>query len=872
MFRLRVLGGFALDGPGGTPVSDLPHRRAMAVLAVLAVCGDLGCTRDRLLALLWPESDEAHARHGLRDALHAIRHALTPRSIPSIASLLRLDSSVVGSDVLVFSQAMASGRLTDAVRAYGGPLLEGFHVDAAPEFEYWLSGERARLARECMEALEGLASSAEGTGASAEAARWWGRAVEHDPLNSHCVLHQMQALSAIGDRANAIQVGELHVHRLRREFGMEPDPSVLATIGRLQRGELPGLGNGVPRPTPTAQVKRAATVEGSPHAIAPPSTPSEGRKAIGTPLTAKGRRVRRWVSWAAGAAVVVLAATVGMRRWLRPPVAQVHAPRTAIAVLPFRTLGADSSNAYFAGGLHDELLTRLGKVASLRVVGRVSVGDYQKTSKPLRQIGEELGVGSIVEATVQIDGKRLRVVVQLLDPVTQAGLWVERYDRTLDDAFQVQSDIAQRIVASVGTALTTAEAGVIAAAPTQNADAYQLYLQGLEYRRRPGLLRQNWEIAQQLFERALVLDSSFALAHAALSVVHWAMYALGYDPSATRLERARQEADVALRLAPDLPEGHFARGLARYVGRGDFREALHEFNLGLRGAPNDAELWLWIGRVQRPLGNWDGAFVAFDHARRLDPRNANLFHVIGDTYHYLHRYREAIEAYRHGLALAPDLIQTRLSIAWSYVLWRGELDTLRAVLKWLPLAADPGMGGDPVGVDHLLLLLLERRPDSILSLVRVMRPPVGAEGPPLDLTYWTEPAYRLRGDTAAVRAVLDSAALIRSTQERARPDDRDIHAARGLVLAKLGRRTDALREDRWLAEHNTNRYGDMGGARALILMRVGETDAALAETERVLSGPSVTTAPYVRLDPNWDPIRDDPRFQTLLSKYANPGN
>ena len=246
-------------------------------------------------------------------------------------------------------------------------------------------------------------------------------------------------------------------------------------------------------------------------------------------------------------------------------------------------------------------LTQLAKVASLRVIGRTSVLGYEETSKPLRQIGQELAVGSIVEASVQVVGNRLRVAVQLLDPVTQAELWAERYDRTLDDAFAVQSDIARQIVAAVGATVTGTEAGAIAAVPTQNAEAYQFYLQGLEYQRRPGFQRENLVIAQQLYERALALDSSFALAHAAISYVHAMMYKWGYDRSATRLALAQREADVALRLAPGLPQAHLAAGV-RYQARGifraglgqsnvrgDFRAALDQLNLGLQGAPNDPD-------------------------------------------------------------------------------------------------------------------------------------------------------------------------------------------------------------------------------------------------------------------------------------------
>ena len=230
----------------------------------------------------------------------------------------------------------------------------------------------------------------------------------------------------------------------------------------------------------------------------------------------------------------MLGATFGAGRWLKTRAPEAGASRTAVAVLPFRNLSADSAYAYFAGGLHDELLTQLAKVASLRVIGRTSVRGYEETSKPLRQIGQELGVGSIVEASVQVVGNRLRVTVQLLDPVTQAELWAERYDRTLDDAFAVQSDIARQIVAAVGATLTGSEAGAIGAVPTLNAQAYQFYLQGVEYYRRPGFQRENLLIAQQLYERALALDSSFALAHAAISYVHALMYGWGYDRSTTQ--------------------------------------------------------------------------------------------------------------------------------------------------------------------------------------------------------------------------------------------------------------------------------------------------------------------------------------------------
>jgi TolB-like protein/DNA-binding SARP family transcriptional activator len=866
MVRLRVLGGFALEGPPGAAAPQLAKRRAEAVLAVLAVSGELGCTRERLLALLWPESDEARSRHGLRDALHGIRRGLGADAVPPGGRLLRLDSSVVSSDVLQFTQALAAGRPGDAVRAYTGPLLDGFHVDDAAEFERWLDGERTRLAREYVEALKLLATAAERAGARDEAVGWWARAVEHDPTNSDLVLRQVRLLAAMGDRASAIKAAEGHARRLREEFDLEPDREILATIERIRRGEWPAPREDAPHaaPTPRMEVPRVAE-----QAAPPLEPPAAATRALG--------RVPRWVAWAALAVAFVLAGALGAGRLLRAGAAGAGALRTSVAVLPFRNLSTDTSYAFFAGGLHDELQTQLTKVASLRVVGPTSVGAYADASKPtLRQIGEELGVGSLVEGSVQVVGSRLRVTVQLLDPFTQAELWAESYDRTLDDAFAVESDIAKQVVAAVGATLTSAEAGAIAAAPTRNAQAYAFYLQGLDYRRRPGILRENLLIAQQLYERALGLDSVFAPAHAALSAVHWEMYRLSYDPSPIRLTLARREADEALRLAPDLPQAHLAVGVARYYGRGDFRGTLREYELGLRGAPNDAELWAGVGRIQRDLGNWDSALTALGHARRLDPRNVNLLHTIGDTYHFLRRYREAIETYRQALELAPDLIQTRLSLAWSYVLWKGELDTLRAVLRGLPPDLESGVGGDPVGNQRLTLVLWERRPDSALSLLRAMRPAAspGTEAFSSRVS-WAAQAHSLLGDTSAARAGFDSAVASLDAEGRARPDAWWIHASRGFALAALGRRADALREARWLEQSGTyreDRYASgPAQGRARILAGAGEVDAALTEIEGLLARPSLLSVHELRLNPDFDPIRNDPRFQALLLKFANPG-
>jgi len=563
---------------------------------------------------------------------------------------------------------------------------------------------------------------------------------------------------------------------------------------------------------------------------------------------------------------VVVGAALGVGRWIGPTAAgEPEHPRTAIAVLPFQNLSADGPYAYFAGGLHDELLTQLAKVAALKVISRTSVMGYAGPDiPPLRQIASELGVGSVVEGSVQVVGDRLRVNVQLIDAATDEHLWAESYDRTLDDAFAIQSDVAQQVVTAVGAALGESEQQSLAEAPTANAEAYRLYLQGGEYYRRPGYLQQNWEIAQQLYERALALDSTFALAYASLSEVNGLMWWLRYDTSPERLVRQREEAETALRLAPELPQARIAMGLVHYYGRRHWQAALEEFGVALQSLPNDAGLWELIGLVHRRLGHWDEVDAAFEKASRLDPRDADLFLDLGaNTYRFTRRYADAIEAYNRALTLAPDLRGLAVSKGWAYLNWRGELDSLRAVLEQAPPEQFRG--------ERVRLLLLERKPDSLLAVLGDVRYDV-FEG--LSSSLYAAWAHELRGDGVAAQAAFDSARLLLDSVLVELPDDWRVHAARGLALAGLGQRQEALREARWL-ERSVVYRGDayfgriVAEERARILAQADEADAALDEIEQILAGPGFLSVHRLRLDPRWDPIRERPRFRALLAKYED---
>ena len=599
----------------------------------------------------------------------------------------------------------------------------------------------------------------------------------------------------------------------------------------------------------------------------------------GAPVTATARPRPRWPILMAGLVVVVAAAVVlwvvrGRRESPPAEPSPTHS-RTEIAVLPLQNLSAGGPHAYFAGGLHEELLTQLAKVAALKIISRTSVMGYEGSKKSLKQIAAELGVGSIVEGSVQVVGNRLRVNVQLIDAATDEHLWAERYDRTLDDAFAIQSDVAQRIVAAVGAALGREEREAIAEAPTANPEAYRLYLQGQEYSRRPGRLREDTEHARQLYERALALDPGFALAHAALSYVHGIMYWYEYDPSPARAARQREEARSALRLAPNLAQAHWAMGVAHYWGHRDYRQALGEFRIALRARPNDAQVWEYVGYVQRRLGNWTGADSAYQVAVALDPRNVQLICELGGgTYTYMHRYADAVRAYDQALTLAPDFHTAAIDRGWAYVDWKGCLDTLRAALDATPVDARLGAEGT-AALKRANLLLLERKPDDLLSLIRH----AGAASLETQQIFvpalWTAWAHQLRRDGASARAAFGSALAMTDSAIAGHPDRWQIHAVHGMALAGLGRRQAAFREAQWLqtsAEYHKDamRRCRLAELRARILGQAGYAEAALDEIERLLAGPSLLSVHTLQLDPTWDPIREHPRFKALLVKYANP--
>ena len=593
----------------------------------------------------------------------------------------------------------------------------------------------------------------------------------------------------------------------------------------------------------------------------------KARLRITTQVSKPKRRIKPvWF-----AVPVVLITLIGLY-WLLPEKWGIDGE--SIAVLPFQNLSAEGQYAYFAGGLHDELLTQLSKVAALKVISRTSVMGYTSTTKSLKQIASELGVGIVVEGSVQVAGERLRVNVQLIDAATDELLWAERYDRTMDDAFAIQSDVAQQIVAAVGVALSSTERYGLTAVPTANAESYNLYLQGLEYYNRPGYLRQNYEVAQKLFERALALDPGFALAHAELSRVHGTMFWFSWDRSSRRAALQLKEAETALHLAPDLPQARIAMGRVYYFQYQDYQRALKEFTIAIKRLPNDAELWATIGYTHRGLGNWDEVINTFEKATQFNPRDANLFYDLGSgTYRMMHRYAESVAALNHALSLAPDLSCAAIDKGLNYIFWQGQCDTLRTMLRRFSIDEELGLCGT-VATNYMTIYYLGRQPDSLLQLLRMTRETVlKTQDGFITFFLYTARAHVLRGDSSAAAAAFDSARVFLADKLREQPDSWRVHGYYGLIMAGLKRRDEAFGEARWLQQSKIYQEDahigpDLALLRAEILAQVGESNSAMDEIESLLVKPSELTVHILRLEPIWDPIREHPRFKELIVKYA----
>src|SRR5438094_2918782 len=612
-----------------------------------------------------------------------------------------------------------------------------------------------------------------------------------------------------------------------------------------------------------------------------PAVP-EKLKAARVAAAAKRKRValRRLSLGLLTLLVVVAAIGFLLFRYKRPlTAAGLAVPEKSIAVLPFENLSEEKSNAYFADGVQDEILTDLAKIADLKVISRVSVMHYKSPAsagRNLRQIARDLGVANIVEGSVQRAGNRVRVSAQLVDARNDVHLWAEHYDRPLDDVFAIQSEIAKAIADQLQAKLSPSEKVAIEQSPTADLAAFDLYT-----RAKTLLLRSLYSGAQsknnllqavELLNQAVARDPKFLLAYCRLAFAHDVLYLTSLDHTPARLASADAAVQTALRLQPDAGEAHLALAQHLYSGYLDYDRAKQELAVAQRMLPNNPELFELKGFIDRRQGRWDESTRNLERVLELDPLNFFTLSQISTNHMFLRRYEQWAAVLDRTLAVAPKDVVTRITRASVDLNWRADPKPLHATIDAI-LAEDPS-AAPTVANTWLNLALCEHDP------IAANRALVSLSGDSYRLFHIIlSPAFvegliaRIRGDAAAARAAFTAARAQQEEVVRGQPDYGPALGSLGLIDAGLGRKDEALHEGRRAIELLPVKRDAFGGSDmiqffSIICAWTGEKELALQQLDILTRMPSAVTYGRLKLHPFWDPLHGDPRFEKIVASLA----
>lgn len=472
MYSLRLLGGASIDSGSGPLVGAVAQRRRLALLALLAATPVGAVSRERVAALLFPEENSDRARHGLSNALHAVRKSLGRDAILAVGDELRLNAEFLTSDLAEFERAVATGDHERAAALYQGPFLDGFAVPHAAEFERWVEDVRQRLAQQYSRSLEAAAEALEGAKDMAGAAKWWQRLALQDLCNSRVTLRLCHALYASSDPAGALRWAQLHAARLRDDFGAEPAPEVVAILNGPSKGPL------ADRSLDPLPVGGESTV---PRVVAPETVDAPSAQRIGDVLTPPVRR-RRSIVWTAGMGLALTIGTIVATN------AEVEGPRSlanasttpaprSVAVMRFRNISGAAEDRYFADGISEEIIQTLALLDSVQVAARSSSFALSTDTLTARDVGRRLGVETLVEGGVRRDGDSLRVSVRLIDAADGYTRWSDTFERPAVDMFAMQEAIARAIAGALSVRLSEGKP-LISPRRTTNAQTYDHYLRG----------------------------------------------------------------------------------------------------------------------------------------------------------------------------------------------------------------------------------------------------------------------------------------------------------------------------------------------------------------------------------------------------------
>jgi TolB-like protein/Tfp pilus assembly protein PilF len=590
----------------------------------------------------------------------------------------------------------------------------------------------------------------------------------------------------------------------------------------------------------------------------------------------------RWAAVAVGLLVVAaLAAAVFFFLRKAPARSLATAGEKSIAVLPFENLSEEKANAFFAEGVQDEILTHLARIADLKVISRTSVMQYKSGApRNLREIGRQLGVGHVVEGSVQRAANKIRVNAQLIDARTDAHLWAQTYDRDLADVFAIQSEIAKAIADQLQAKLSPNEKKAIEQPPTTDLAAFDLYS-----RARSLLLTAGFSAtsepderkAIELLDDAVKHDPSFFDAYCQLAYAHEIAYAVrGYDHTPARLALAEAAVQAAAQLRPDAAETHLARAQYLYYGLRDYAGALAELEIARRALPNDPRLFELTGYILRRRGQQEEGLRNLERAVELDPRNFYTLQQIALSYQFLGRYAEAIAALDRASAIMPDNVETQANSGLWYMCWKGDTRRLRQTIDAI-LAQ--GSGAIVSAADIWFFCALAERDPAAAERALV------ALG---DNQCWNEGAIilshsfgegllaRMTKDETRARTAFEVARARQEKLVQAQPDYGPPLCVLGLIDAALGRKDLALDEGRRAIALTPVEKDVNNGSRVLQYFAItaawaGEKELALQQLEAGLRAPQASVMlsyGALKLLPVWDALRGDPRFEKIVASLA----
>jgi TolB-like protein len=557
------------------------------------------------------------------------------------------------------------------------------------------------------------------------------------------------------------------------------------------------------------------------------------------------------------------------RSWRNP--AGESIPEKSIAVLPFDNLSVEQENAFFAEAVQDEILADLARIADLKVISRTSVTAYKSGSgRNLREIGRELGVAHILEGTAQRVANRVRVTVQLIDARTDAHLWAEKYDRPLDDVFLIQSGIARAIADQLRAKLSAAEKASIEERPTHDLEAYDFYLRAKELVRDLDVTidakaEAAFSAAIELLEKAVARDRNFALAYCALVDAELTMFWTINEQPQHRI-RAETALQMAVRLAPEAGETHLAQARFNYYGKRDYDRALEELEIAGRSLPNNTEVLTLSARLERRLGRWQESVRHFERVIELDPRNPIAHIDLCTTLTMLRHYRQVIEIADRALAAFPKN-------ADSFRLWKSQAALNQGDIKTAWHALE-GSAPDNFGIvlQRFTIALYERNyAEARRAIAARLQFPQDVISP---VELFEGFVALAEGNKEKATAAFLAAHAAYEIRRKLHPENRYFHSMPAVVDAALGRKDEALRENKEATEffsdplHKPEILIDL----AMIYCWTGERDPALAQLEDLARMPNGITYGDLLLNPAWDSLRGDARFEKIIASLVPSGD